>query len=85
MRHRAIATMLDRSGRIQLCAEMHAILARRQLSPNVTRLDVLAPRIAQIRQPGQFVIVRLQENAERIPLTIADADANAGSIALVIQ
>jgi ferredoxin--NADP+ reductase len=64
---------------------MHTILARQQLSPNVTRLDVSAPRIAQIRQPGQFVIVRLSDNSERIPLTIADADPAAGSIALVIQ
>jgi ferredoxin--NADP+ reductase len=64
---------------------MHTVLARQQLSPNVTRLDVVAPRIAQIRQPGQFVIVHLKENAERIPLTIADADPAAGSIALVIQ
>src|SRR5262249_10645766 len=53
--------------------------------PNVTRLDVAAPRIAQIRKPGQFVIVHLDEGAERIPLTIADADPAAGSIALVIQ
>jgi len=51
----------------------------------VTRLDVVAPRIAQIRQPGQFVIVHRAEGAERIPLTIADADANGGTIALVIQ
>ena len=64
---------------------MHTILARQQLSPNVTRLDVLAPRIAQIRQLGQFVIVHREELAERIPLTIADADPAAGSIALVIQ
>jgi len=64
---------------------MHAILASQKLSPNVTRLDVLAPRIAQIRKPGQFVIVRLAEAAERIPLTIADSDPSAGSIALVIQ
>jgi ferredoxin--NADP+ reductase len=64
---------------------MHSILARQQLSPNVTRLDVHAPRIAQIRQPGQFVIVHLDENSERIPLTIADANSQAGSIALVIQ
>jgi ferredoxin--NADP+ reductase len=48
-------------------------------------LDVIAPRIAQIRQPGQFVIVHRAEGAERIPLTIADADARAGTIALVIQ
>lgn len=64
---------------------MHAVLASQQLSPNVTRLDVQAPRLAKIRQPGQFVIVRFDENSERIPLTIADADPNRGSIALVIQ
>jgi ferredoxin--NADP+ reductase len=64
---------------------MHPILAREQLSPNVTRLDVLAPRIAQIRQPGQFVIVHLAAASERIPLTIADANPQTGSITLVIQ
>ncbi len=64
---------------------MNSIVAKTQLSPNVTRLDVVAPRIAQIRQPGQFVIVRRGEDAERIPLTIADADPDAGTIALVIQ
>lgn len=64
---------------------MHPVLAKTRLSPNVTRLDVQAPRIAQIRQPGQFVIVHLGEGAERIPLTIADGDPQAGSIALVIQ
>jgi ferredoxin/flavodoxin---NADP+ reductase len=64
---------------------MPNIVAKAQLSPNVTRLDVVAPRIAQIRQPGQFVIVHLAEGSERIPLTIADADARAGTIALVIQ
>ena len=64
---------------------MPKIASRIRLSPNVTRLDVVAPRIAQIRQPGQFVIVRRGEDAERIPLTIADADPSAGTIALVIQ
>jgi ferredoxin--NADP+ reductase len=64
---------------------MHPVVSKARLSPNVTRLDVVAPRIAQIRQPGQFVIVHLGENAERIPLTIADADPSAGTIALVIQ
>ena len=64
---------------------MHTVLRREQLSPNVTRLDVEAPRIAQIRQPGQFVIVHLGRGAERIPLTIADGDAAAGTISLVIQ
>ena len=64
---------------------MHPIIARAQLSPNVTRLVVEAPRIAEIRQPGQFVIVRRGPGAERIPLTIADADKSAGTISLVIQ
>lgn len=64
---------------------MNKVISRRQLSPTITRLDVLAPRIAEIRQPGQFVIVCLTEDSERIPLTIADSDAVKGTIALVIQ
>lgn len=60
-------------------------MAKQVLSPNVTRLDVHAPRIAGIRQAGQFVIVRLSEKAERIPLTIADSDPESGAITLVIQ
>src|SRR5512140_1594051 len=64
---------------------MHQVISKNLLSPNVTRLDVVAPRIATVRQPGQFVIVHLGEGAERIPLTIADANPKAGTIALVIQ
>jgi ferredoxin--NADP+ reductase len=64
---------------------MHRILAKQTLSPNVTRLDVHAPRIAEIRQAGQFVIVHLAEHSERIPLTIADSDPATGRITLVIQ
>ena len=64
---------------------MHQILEKAQLSPNVTLFRVSAPLIAEIRQPGQFVIVRRAPGAERIPLTIADADPTVGSITLVIQ
>lgn len=64
---------------------MHPITEKAVLSPNVTRLRVAAPRIAEIRQPGQFVIVRRGPGAERIPLTIADVDREAGTITLVIQ
>jgi NAD(P)H-flavin reductase len=46
---------------------------------------IKAPRVAAARQPGQFVIVHSSEAAERIPLTIADADAEAGTITLIIQ
>jgi ferredoxin/flavodoxin---NADP+ reductase len=64
---------------------MHLVLDARPLAPNVVRLIVEAPRIARIRQPGQFVIVRKGPGAERIPLTIADTDPGAGCITLVIQ
>ncbi len=64
---------------------MHRIVDKAVLSPNVARLTVEAPRIAQIRQAGQFVIVRRGAGAERIPLTIADANPAAGTITLVIQ
>jgi ferredoxin/flavodoxin---NADP+ reductase len=55
------------------------------LSAAVHRLVVRAPRVAAVRQPGQFVIVRLGPGAERIPLTIADSDTEAGTIVLVVQ
>ncbi len=64
---------------------MHLIRTTERLSPNVTRLVVDAPRVATVRRPGQFVIVRLGPGAERIPLTIADADPDAGTITLVVQ
>jgi len=64
---------------------MHTVIDKAQLSPNVTRLVIEAPRIAEIRKPGQFVIVHRAPGAERIPLTIADADPDRGTITLVIQ
>jgi ferredoxin/flavodoxin---NADP+ reductase len=64
---------------------VHPIVEKTVLSPNVTRLVVEAGRIAQIRRPGQFVIVRADVGSERIPLTIADGDADRGVISLVIQ
>ena len=65
---------------------MNRILNRRQLSENVFRMDIEAPLIASERRPGQFVILSLSdEYAERIPLTIADADPEKGSIAIIFQ
>ncbi len=64
---------------------MFKILQNQELAPTVHRMVVQAPRGAAARQPGQFVIVRLKEDAERIPLTIADADPAAGTITLIIQ
>lgn len=64
---------------------MSVIVAKETLAPNVVRLWIEAPVIARKRRPGQFVIVRLDERSERIPLTIADANAETGLIALVVQ
>ena len=48
-------------------------------------MDVHAPRVAQHCQPGQFVIVKMDEKGERIPLTICDYDREAGTITIVVQ
>ncbi len=55
------------------------------LAPQVRRLVVEAPRVARHQKPGHFVIVRVREGGERIPLTMADADPQAGTITLVVQ
>ena len=65
---------------------MNRILEKRFLSENVFQLRVEAPLISRERKPGQFVILSLDNDfAERIPLTIADADPAEGTITLVVQ
>ncbi len=64
---------------------MFKVISNEQVGPNVHRMVIAAPRVAKARKPGQFVIVRKADGAERIPLTIADADATAGTITLFIQ
>ena len=64
---------------------MFEVVSSAPLAPEVHRLVVRAPRVAAARRPGQFVIVRAAEGAERIPLTIADADADGGTITLIVQ
>ncbi|MCD6365315.1 MAG: sulfide/dihydroorotate dehydrogenase-like FAD/NAD-binding protein [Planctomycetes bacterium] len=64
---------------------MFEIVSKEKLAPQVYRLTVKAPRVARARKAGQFVIVHHAEGAERIPLTIADADAAAGTITLIVQ
>ncbi|MBS3734220.1 MAG: sulfide/dihydroorotate dehydrogenase-like FAD/NAD-binding protein [Phycisphaerae bacterium] len=64
---------------------MYEVIHNEELAPEVWRLVVRAPRVADARKPGQFVIVRASEACERIPLTIADADADEGTITLVVQ
>lgn len=64
---------------------MYPILQKHVLSDLVKLVVVEAPRVARKAQPGQFVIVRTNETGERIPLTIADFDAQAGTITLIFQ
>ncbi|HEX6086901.1 MAG TPA: sulfide/dihydroorotate dehydrogenase-like FAD/NAD-binding protein [Thermoanaerobaculia bacterium] len=64
---------------------MFPITATRDLGPNVKELTIAAPRIAKKQRAGQFVIVRLHEHGERIPLTIKGSDPKDGTIQLVVQ
>jgi NAD(P)H-flavin reductase len=64
---------------------MNKVIDKALLSDNVVKLVVEAPLIARKQHPGQFVIVRTDEKGERIPLTIADADPERGTITLIIQ
>ena len=64
---------------------MYPILDKRLLAEGIWLMKVLAPRVARSAQPGQFVIVRVDEHGERIPLTISDFDAAEGSVTIVTQ
>lgn len=64
---------------------MYKILEKRQLAPSVQLFEVEAPCIANKAKPGQFVILRVNEQGERIPLTIADFNREKGSITLIFQ
>jgi ferredoxin--NADP+ reductase len=64
---------------------MYKILKAEKLSANVFLMDVEAPRVAKHCLPGQFVIVKMDETGERIPLTICDYDAEKGTVTIVFQ
>ena len=64
---------------------MYRIVKAEELTTNIYLMDVEAPRVAKACQPGQFVIVRMDEEGERIPLTICDYDREAGTITIVLQ
>ena len=64
---------------------MYPILEKRRLNETTTLMRVLAPRVAQKAGPGQFIILRIDENGERIPLTIAGYDRESGSVTIIFQ
>ena len=64
---------------------MYRIVKKRVLNPTVTLMEVEAPLVARKAEPGQFIILRVDENGERIPLTIAAYDREAGTISIIFQ
>ena len=64
---------------------MFRIVERKELNPTVTKLVIEAPLVARKAQAGQFIIVRAHELGERIPLTIADYDREAGTVTIIFQ
>lgn len=64
---------------------MYPIVKKEKLADKIYLMDVKAPRVAQYCEPGQFVIVKIDEQGERIPLTICDYNREAGTITIVFQ
>ena len=64
---------------------MYRIVKKQVLNPTVTRMEIEAPLIAKKAEPGQFIILRVDEKGERIPLTVADFDREAGTVSIIFQ
>ena len=64
---------------------MYQIVSKKVLNPTVTAMDVYAPFVAKKAEPGQFIILRVNEDGERIPLTIADFDREKGTVKIIFQ
>lgn len=64
---------------------MFKIVRKEQLNPTVTLMDIYAPLVAKKAEPGQFIILRVNENGERIPLTVADYDRVKGTVTIIFQ
>lgn len=64
---------------------MYKIVKKKVLNPTVTLMEIDAPLIAKKAEPGQFIILRVDENGERIPLTVADFDREKGTVTIIFQ
>ena len=64
---------------------MFKIIKKRTLNPNVKLMEIHAPYVAKKAEPGQFIILRINEKGERIPLTVADFDRDKGTITIIFQ
>ena len=64
---------------------MNRIVEKTPLNPTVTRMVIDAPQVARKAEPGQFIILRVSEDGERIPLTVADYDREKGTVTIIYQ
>ena len=64
---------------------MYKVVAKKSLNATVTMMEIEAPLVAKKAQPGQFIILRVNENGERIPLTIAGYDRKRGTVRIIFQ
>ena len=64
---------------------MYKIVSKKVLNPTVTAMDIYAPLVAKKAEPGQFIILRVDEDGERIPLTVADFDREKGTVKIIFQ
>ena len=64
---------------------MYRIVKKEALKPTVTLYDIEAPMVAKKAEPGQFIILRVDENGERIPITIHDFDREKGTVTIIVQ
>ena len=64
---------------------MYKIVLKKPLNPTVTKMEIYAPFVAKKARPGQFIILRVDEDGERIPLTIADYDREKGTVTIIFQ
>ena len=64
---------------------MYRIVRKKALQPTVTLFEIEAPLVAKKAKPGQFIILRVDENGERIPITIHDSDREKGTVTIIVQ
>jgi ferredoxin--NADP+ reductase len=64
---------------------MYKILTMKALNPTVMQMEIESPLVARKAQPGQFIILRVDEDGERIPLTVAGTDAQRGAVKIIFQ
>ena len=64
---------------------MYRIVSRKQLNPTVVQMDIFAPAVAKKARAGQFIILRVDDEGERIPLTVAGCDRSAGTVRIIFQ